>query len=320
MAGSTHASGSRADDRRQGNGRDGMIKEFEWQQPRRTSWGAGFLGHGRRFVRTHLIETFALFWIAAVTLIAIAPGLFTPYGFNDQDLLQRLQGPSMSHWLGTDELGRDTLTRLLYGARVSMIVAVLSAAVAFVIGVSAGLSAGYFGGWVDGIIMRIIDGMMAFPGLILALGVVSAVGGGIVPLMFAIGIGYVPAFTRVTRGAVLAEMGKVYIEASNSIGASSGRQMWRHILPNIMSPLCVQTTVAIGVGIIIEASLSFLGVGIVPPEASWGVMLRASYGYLETLPILSIATGLTIMVTVMSFNFLGDGVRDWFDPRTRKGR
>ncbi|MGE3576578.1 MAG: ABC transporter permease [Dehalococcoidia bacterium] len=185
-------------------------------------------------------------------------------------------------------------------------------------GVVAGLVAGYRGGWVDSVVMRLMDGLLAFPGLILALGVVAAVGGGVGPLMFAIGVGYIPAFTRITRGAVLGEMGKMYVESAHAVGASPARLMWRHLLPNIMSPLTVQATVAIGVGIIIEASLSFLGVGINPPESSWGLMLHASYGYIEQAPLLSISTGVTIMLTVMALNFLGDGVRDWFDPQSRK--
>lgn len=272
---------------------------------------------GWRYLRTHPVETLALCWVILLVMLAVAPGPFAPAGFNDQNLIQRLKGPSSAHLLGTDELGRDTLSRVIYGTRVSVVVGLLAAGFATVVGVPLGLAAGYAGGRLDALIMRIVDAFLAIPGLILALGVVSAVGGGIGPLMFAIGIGYVPAFIRLTRASVLGEIGKVYVQAARATGAGPSRIMWRHILPNIMSPLTVQVTVAVGLGIIIEASLSFLGVGIRPPEASWGVMLKASYGFLEKQPILSIVPGVAIMLTVMSLNFLGDGIRDWFDPRTK---
>ncbi|MGD9892392.1 MAG: ABC transporter permease [Dehalococcoidia bacterium] len=272
---------------------------------------------GWRYLRRHPAETISLCWVLLLIMLAIAPGLFAPEGFNDQDLLARLQGPSLSHPLGTDDLGRDTLSRVIYGTRISVVVGLLSAIFAGAVGITLGLAAGYSGGWLDGLIMRIVDAFLAIPGVILALGIVAAVGGGIGPLMFAIGIGYIPAFIRLTRGSVLGETGKLYVLSARAIGLKPGRIMWRHILPNIMSPLTVQATIAVGLGIIIEASLSFLGVGIRPPQASWGVMLKASYGYLEEQPILSIVPGVAIMLTVMSLNFLGDGIRDWFDPRTR---
>jgi peptide/nickel transport system permease protein len=272
---------------------------------------------GWRYLRTHPTETLALCWVLLLIVLAVAPGVFAPAGFNDQNLRARLQGPSLSHPLGTDDLGRDTLSRVIYGTRISVVVGLLSAFFAGAVGITLGLVAGYSGGWLDGLIMRIVDAFLAIPGVILALGIVAAVGGGIGPLMFAIGIGYMPAFIRLTRGSVLGETGKLYVLSARATGLRPARIMWRHILPNIMSPLTVQATVAVGLGIIIEASLSFLGVGIRPPQASWGVMLKASYGYLEEQPILSIVPGVAIMLTVMSLNFLGDGIRDWFDPRTR---
>ena len=272
---------------------------------------------GWRYLRSHPVEAAALCWVLLLVVLAVAPDLFAPTGFNEQNLRERLRGASREHPLGTDELGRDTLSRVIYGTRVSVVVGLLAAGFACAVGIPLGLAAGYFRGAVDALIMRVVDAFLAIPGLILALGIVSAVGGGIGPLMFAIGIGYVPAFIRLTRGAVLGEGAKVYVLAARATGLPPARIMWRHILPNIMSPLTVQVTVAVGLGIIIEASLSFLGVGIRPPEASWGVMLKASYGFLERQPILSIVPGVAIMLTVMSLNFLGDGVRDWFDPRTR---
>jgi ABC-type dipeptide/oligopeptide/nickel transport system permease subunit len=272
---------------------------------------------GVRYLRTHPAEGAALCWVLLLVLLAVVPEVFAPAGFNTQSLRERLQGPSSAHWLGRDELGRDTLSRVIYGTRVSVVVGLLAAGFAAAIGVPLGLAAGYLGGWTDGAIMRVVDAFLAIPGLILALGVVTAMGGGISPLMLAIGVGYVPVFIRLTRGAVLGEIGKQYIQGARATGLRASRIMWRHILPNIMSPLTVQATVAVGLGIIIEASLSFLGVGIRPPQASWGVMLKASYGYLDLQPILSIVPGLAIIITVMSLNFLGDGIRDWFDPRTR---
>lgn len=272
---------------------------------------------GARYLRTHPVEMVALCWVVILVALAVAPGLFAPTGSNEQNLRLRLQSPSSTHLLGTDELGRDTLSRVIYGTRVSMAVGLLAAGFAGLVGIPLGLAAGYFRGYVDAVVMRVVDAFLAIPGLILALGIVSAVGGGIWPLMFAIGVGYIPAFVRLTRGSVLAEGAKTYVLAAQATGLPPARIMWRHILPNILSPLTVQVTLAVGLGIIIEASLSFLGVGIRPPEASWGVMLKASYGYLEKQPILSMVPGIAIILTVMSLNFLGDGVRDWFDPRTR---
>ncbi len=272
---------------------------------------------GLRYLRRHPAETVALCWLILLILVALLPAVFAPYAPNLQSLKIRLAGPSSLHLLGTDELGRDTLTRVIYGSRVSATVGLLSAGFAAVFGIPLGLIAGYFGGYADAAIMRVVDALLAIPGLVLALGVVTAVGGGVWPLMLAIGIGYIPAFVRLTRGSVIGEMGKLYVQGANATGLSPVRIMWRHILPNIMSPLTVQVTVAVGLGIIIEASLSFLGVGIRPPQASWGVMLKASYGYLEQQPILSVIPGMAIILTVMSLNFLGDGIRDWFDPRAR---
>jgi peptide/nickel transport system permease protein len=272
---------------------------------------------GLRYLRTHPAEAAALCFVLLLVALALFPALFAPSGFNSQNLRIRLQGPSSAHLLGADELGRDTLSRVIYGTRVSVVVGLLAAGLAGFIGIPLGLAAGYLGGWVDGAIMRVVDAFLAIPGLILALGVVTAIGGGIGPLMLAIGLGYIPSFIRLTRGAVLGEMGKQYVQGALATGLHGSRIMWRHILPNIMSPLTVQATVAVGLGILIEASLSFLGVGIRPPQASWGVMLQASYGYLDQQAILPIVPGVAIMLTVMSLNFLGDGLRDWFDPRTR---
>jgi peptide/nickel transport system permease protein len=287
------------------------------QLTRREANARSLSRHSWRYLRTHPVETCSLVWVFVLVLLALVPSTFAPYGSNAQNLIGRLQGPSRLHLLGTDELGRDTLARVIYGTRVSVAVGLLAAGFAAAIGIPLGLVAGYLRGYTDSVVMRVTDAFLAIPGLVLALGVVAALGGSVTTLMLAIGLGYIPAFIRLTRGVVLGEVAKQYVEGARATGLRPYRIMWRHILPNIVSPLTIQITVTVGVGIILEASLSFLGAGIRPPQASWGVMLQASYGYLDRLPILSVVPGLAIVFTVMSLNFLGDGLRDWFDPRTR---
>ena len=235
---------------------------------------------------------------------------------NPNDLVGlRLEDPSWAHPMGTDELGRDTLARIIHGAQVSLQVGAISVGIAFVLGVSLGLLSGFFGGKVDSLLMRLVDMMFALPGLVLAIVIAGLLGPNRRNAMIAIGIVITPAFARVVRGSVLEVMGFPFVESARALGASHKRIMVRNVLPNIAAPLIVLVTVYLSTAILSEAALSFLGLGTQPPEASWGGMLNSARSYLDADPWLSIFPGLAIAIVVLGFNFLGDGLRDILDPR-----
>ncbi|HEY7909380.1 MAG TPA: ABC transporter permease, partial [Thermomicrobiales bacterium] len=214
-------------------------------------------------------------------------------------------------------LGRDTLSRVIYGARISLEVGIIAVGISLVIGVLLGLIAGYTGGATDAIIMRIMDGLLAFPALVLALAITAMLGPSLSNVMLAIGITGIPSFARLVRGQVLTTKQLEYVQAAQSVGASDWRLMLRHILPNILAPIIVQASISVAAAILAEAGLSFLGLGIQPPTASWGSMLNVAKGYLSRTAWLAIAPGTAIFVTVLGFNFLGDAIRDVLDPRLR---
>ncbi len=221
------------------------------------------------------------------------------------------------HPMGTDELGRDVLARIIHGSQVSLQVGGVSVLIALVIGVSIGVAAGYYPGWLDAILMRLVDVMFAFPGLVLAILIAGLLGPSRTNAMIAIGIVYAPAFARVARGATLSVINLPFVEGARALGASDFRIIRIHLLPNITAPLIVLTTVYLSAAILTEAALSYLGLGTQPPEPSWGSMLASSRGYMELAPWTAIFPGLAIMVVVLGLNFLGDGLRDILDPRQR---
>lgn len=233
----------------------------------------------------------------------------------DDQPADRLLPPSWANPLGTDELGRDTLARIIHGAQVSLQVGIIAVGIALVAGTLLGLLAGFYKGIVDSLLMRIVDVMFALPGLVLAIVIAGLLGPNRRNAMIAIGIVITPAFARVVRGAVLEVMGYPFIESSRALGASNFRVMVRHLMPNIVAPLTVLVTVYLSTAILSEAALSFLGLGTQPPEASWGGMLNSARSYVDISPWLSIFPGLAIMIVVLGFNFLGDGLRDILDPR-----
>jgi peptide/nickel transport system permease protein len=249
--------------------------------------------------------------LLAVLAPVISPYLPSAQGFG------RLMPPSANHWMGTDELGRDQLSRIIYGARVSLQVGAVSVVLALVVGLVVGVLAGFYRGWLDDWLMRLVDIVFAFPGLVLAIVIAGLLGPSRNNAMIAIGIVYAPAFARVIRGSVLSVMSESYVEAARVVGASDSRIMLRHLLPNIMAPIIVLTTVYLSTAILSEASLSFLGLGTQPPEPSWGGMLNAARRFMELAPWLAIFPGGAIMLVVLGFNFLGDGLRDILDPRIR---
>jgi peptide/nickel transport system permease protein len=267
----------------------------------------------RQVLRTRLAGAGAVV-LAMVLLAALLADVISPHDPNFQDYAAFLQPPSLTHPLGTDDLGRDVLSRIISGARVSLQVGVIAVGIALLAGVTIGLVAGYWGGRLDDVLMRMVDAVQAFPALILALSITAALGPGITNAMIAIGVVATPSFARLTRGQVLSVRERDFVVAAHVLGGSSGRIILRHIWPNVTGPIIVQATLLVATAIITEATLSFLGVGVVPPTPSWGSMLRIGYQYLQVAPWLSIFPGLAIFVTVLGFNFLGDGLRMALDP------
>jgi peptide/nickel transport system permease protein len=255
---------------------------------------------------------------AGIIVFNVLVAVFGPFVWRvdpDEQPADRLLPPSWDNPLGTDELGRDTLARIIHGAQVSLQVGAIAVGIALVAGTLLGLIAGFYKGIVDSLLMRIVDVMFALPGLVLAIVIAGLLGPNRRNAMIAIGIVITPAFARVVRGAVLEVMGYPFIESSRALGASSFRVMLRHLMPNIVAPLTVLVTVYLSTAILSEAALSFLGLGTQPPEASWGGMLNSARAYVDISPWLSIFPGLAIMIVVLGFNFLGDGLRDILDPR-----
>jgi len=256
----------------------------------------------------------------AVILIVIAAAVLAPW-IAPYDPIQQSwsavrRAPSAAHWFGTDEVGRDLLSRILFGARASLLAGVMSVAIAIAIGVPVGLLAGYFSGAADLVISRITDAMLACPFLILAIALAAFLGPSLANAMIAIGVTATPIFVRLTRGQVLATKGEDYVEAARAVGNPHWRIAVRHILPNILPQLLVQATLTIAAAIIAEASLSFLGLGQQPPAPSWGSMLNTAQRFLANAPWMAVWPGLAIFATVLSFNLLGDGLRDALDPRS----
>jgi peptide/nickel transport system permease protein len=255
---------------------------------------------------------------AGIVLFNLLVAIFGPYIWTldpDAQDSERLLAPSRAHPMGTDELGRDELARIIHGAQVSLQVGIIAVGIALVAGTLLGLVAGYYKGWVDNALMRLVDLMFALPGLVFAIVIAGLLGPSRRNAMIAIGIVITPAFARVVRGAVLEVMGFPYIESTRALGASGRRVMTRHLLPNIVAPLTVLVTVYLGTAILAEAALSFLGLGTQPPEASWGGMLNTARSYIDAAWWLSVFPGAAIMLVVLGFNFLGDGLRDILDPR-----
>jgi peptide/nickel transport system permease protein len=228
-----------------------------------------------------------------------------------------LAQPSAQHWLGTDTLGRDILSRIMYGSRTTLMVGVVALGIAAIAGMFFGLLAGYFGGKVQSVIMRLIDALMAFPMIILALVIAALLGGGLINVMIALGISLMPGYARLMCGQVLAVKANEYILAERSLGSSDIRIMWHHVLPNCLPPIIIMVTLMMGATILAEAGLSYLGIGIEAPTAAWGGMINDGYPRLLTNPMLSVAPGVAIMLVVFAFNMVGDGLRDALDPRLR---
>ncbi len=276
---------------------------------------AGVLYFLRRNPRMVVGGAIVLAWLF---IAAFAP-IISPYDPIKVDVTNALEPPGGAHWLGTDDLGRDVLTRVLWGSRVSLSVGLISVSIGLLVGTSLGLAAGYLGGTFDLLVMRFIDALLAFPALILAIAITSALGPQIQNAMIAIGIVAIPAYARLTRGQVLAVRAREFIVAARTIGCSPLRIVLRHVFPNVMNTLIVQATLSTAFAILAEAALSFLGLGPQPPYPSWGQDINYSQRYLPNLKWwMSVGPGIAIFTAVFAFNFLGDALRDAFDPRLRR--
>lgn len=283
--------------------------------PKRESQGKVMF---RRFMKNKLAVLGGIIVLTLIITALFAP-LIAPYDpVYSQDYSHTLETPSGAHFLGTDDLGRDIFSRIVYGARLSIQAALIAVAIAVIIGVPIGLITGYVGGfWDEWIVMRVVDAFQAFPSLILALAMASALGGGFYNAMISIGIGFLPSFIRITRAQVMTVKNLEYVQAAKAIGSGNLRIMFGHILPNSMGPILIQMTLSMAAAIIAEAGLSYLGIGASPEQPSWGSMLSISQGFLNVQPLMAIWPGLAIFIVVLGFNLFGDGVREMLDPKMK---
>lgn len=274
-------------------------------------------GFGRRFVRNRNAAIGGALLLLLLLAALLAP-IVAPYTPTEQFTDDALHAPSGKFLLGTDTIGRDYLSRIIFGTRISLMVGAISMAIASIVGVTTGLLAGYYGGTLDTLIMRIMDAVLAFPGLLLAIFIVAVLGPSMANAMIAVGITATPGFARITRANALSVREKEYIEAARAIGSTDQRILFRHVLRNCLSPLIVQFTLGIGYAILVEASLSFLGLGVQPPTPAWGEMLGSGRSFMMMAPWLTTFPGIAIFLTVLSFNFVGDGLREALDPRLKE--
>lgn len=256
--------------------------------------------------------------VALVVLAVLAPWI-APHSPTAQNPLALLQEPSIAHVFGTDDLGRDVFSRLIHGAPATLYASALAVGIATVLGVPFGMLAGFLGGWVDTVVSRVIDTLLSFPGIVLAIGVTGALGIGLTHGMIAVGIVFSPIMARLARAQTMVVRNELYVDAARCLGASTWRLLWRHILPNAVQPLIVQLTLLLAAALLAEASLSFLGLGVQPPQPSWGGMLARAYIYMEIAPLQMYAPGIAILVTALAFNALGESLRIFLDP-TMRGR
>ncbi|MBS4178651.1 nickel transporter permease [Lederbergia citrea] len=256
--------------------------------------------------------------ILLFVLTAIIGPLFTTKDPSGIDILNKLKSPSAEHWLGTDNFGRDIFTRIIHGMGLTLFVGFFSVAIGGVIGVIFGIISGYYGGATDTIIMRIMDVLLAFPGIILALAIVSVLGGSLTNVIIAVGVFSIPAFARIVRGSTLTVRKLEYIDAVRALGASDMRIIFKHILPNVMSPIIVQATLRIATAVLTASGLSFLGLGAQPPTPEWGAMLSDGRSYMAEAPHMVLVPGIMIVLVVLAFNIFGDGLRDALDPKMKK--
>ena len=271
----------------------------------------------RRFARNRG-AVFGLAVFIAIVLMALFANVLAPYDPLAQGVGPANQGPTWKHWAGTDSFGRDMLSRIIYGARIALVVGIVAVLLAMVVGVALGLVAGYYGGWADAVIMRVMDGLFAFPVIILAIAMMAVMGFGVKNVIIAVAVAFIAPFARVTRADVLAVKEEPYIEAACLAGVSRPAIIARHVLPNVLAPIIVQAALRVSGAIITESGLSFLGLGPPPPTPVWGSMIAEGRNFIVMAPHISTIPGIALMVTIVGLNLLGDGLRDTLDPRLKR--
>jgi peptide/nickel transport system permease protein len=292
-----------------------VVQELQTAVPLRQA-ATPWIAARRRFLRSRTgVVGFVV--LVIVVLLALFAAQVAPYSPTRQDFRVERQAPNPQHLLGTDEFGRDILSRVIWGAQASLQAGAVAASIALVVGLVLGMLAAFYGGRTDNLIMRFMDVLLAFPYILLAIAVVAILGPGLRNSMIAIGIVYIPYYARIVRGSVLSVRARDYVEAARALGAADQRIIWQHVLPNTLAPVIVQTTLNVGTAIIDTAGLSFLGLGTQPPTPDWGNMLAAGRSYVIDSPWIATFPGLAILVTVLAFNLMGDALRDAFDPRLR---
>jgi len=287
-------------------------------QERQEEEASGYWHDTLRRLLRHRVGLIGLVIVTLLILLGIFGRVAAPYDPNAIDMSARFLPPTVAHPLGTDDFGRDTLSRIMYGARISLQVGIIAVSIAATVGTLLGLLAGYGNRLLDEVIMRSMDVLFAFPAILLAIAILAALGKGVANAMIAIGVVYIPIFARIARGEVLSIRNEEFIEAAEASGAGHARILFKHILPNAMGPLIVETSLSLAFAILAEAALSFFGLGTQPPDPSWGRMLSEGRAYFQQSIWMGFFPGLAIMLTVMGFNFLGDGLRDAMDPRQRE--
>ena len=278
---------------------------------------AEYLHLWQRF-RRNKGAVFGLGVFLAIVCMALFADVISPYDPLVQNYMRIMEGPSVDHWLGTDSFGRDMLSRIIYGARVALIVGILAVLLALLVGVTLGLISGYYGGVIDTVIMRLMDGLFAFPILILAIALMAVMGFGVRNVIIAVAVVSIAPFARVTRGDVLAVREEPYIEAARLAGISNAAIIFRHVLPNVLAPIIVQGALRVSAAIITEAGLSFLGLGPPPPTPVWGSMIAEGRNFIMLAPHISTFPGIALMLAVVGLNLFGDGLRDTLDPKLRQ--
>ncbi|EKB56750.1 nickel transporter permease [Falseniella ignava] len=256
--------------------------------------------------------------IIILVITAIFADYIAPYGYAEQNLANQYQTPNAEHWFGTDELGRDIFSRVVYGSRVSLRVGFISVSISMTIGVAIGAITGYYGGKIDNILMRFIDIVQALPDILLAIAIMAALGPGLTNLMVAVGIAAIPGYARLVRSSVLSLRDQEFVEAARANGSSDARIILKHIIPNCMAPIIVQATLGVAYAIINAAGLSFIGLGLEPPTPEWGAMLSGGRAYIRDYPHMTLFPGLAIVLTILALNLLGDGLRDALDPKLKR--
>lgn len=287
------------------------------QAPVKMKSEAGLLDIWNRLRKNHL-ALFGLVIVVLLVFFAITADFIAPYRYDQQNLMKAFESPSKEHFFGTDEFGRDIFSRIIHGSRISLQVGMIAVGIAVVFGGLLGSVAGYYGGRIDNLIMRAMDILLSIPSILLAIAIAASLGPGLYNVMVAVGISSTPQYARIIRGSVLSLRGQEFVEAAKAVGSSDTRIILKHIIPNCLAPIIVQSTLGVASAILTAAGLSFIGLGIQPPTPEWGAMLSGGREYIRDYAYMTIFPGLAIMITILALNFLGDGLRDVLDPKLKR--